>query len=114
MGLFESMLQAEIGPDDPLRSAKEGLRAVGRPDLAELLNCYQLAVNVLKHGDGQSYRRLLEQTDQLPFKVKTKDQAFFDEGDVSEIPLLVDADEAFVGGLADTIEATLHAIKIRY
>jgi len=42
------------------------------------------AINVLKHGHGSSYNRLLQRSQKLPFRIKQLDERFFREGDVSD------------------------------
>jgi hypothetical protein len=56
----------------------------------------QLAINVLKHGRGRSYDALVAKSDRLPFRIKRPGEAFFFEGDVSEIATLIEVDDAFV------------------
>ncbi len=42
------------------RKLKASLLVSGRDDLADRIHQYYLAINVLKHGTGASYRELLD------------------------------------------------------
>jgi len=92
MGVFEAQLQQHFGWGNVPADLNDALRRVGRDDLVIRLSDIRDAVNVLKHGEGRSYERLLSRKD-----------AFFDEGDVSEISRLIEADSRFV-------EATVAAL----
>ena len=48
---------------------RNSLIATGQVELADRVRIYYLAVDVLKHGPGGSYEKLL-QTDELPFPIK--------------------------------------------
>jgi hypothetical protein len=60
-------------------------------------------VNVLKHGRGRSYDALVAEAVTLPFRVKLPEEAFFNEGDVSEVSALIEVDDRFVLLCADVI-----------
>lgn len=94
--VFEVLLQQKKGWPNPFQEVDARLREGGKSDLADRLLDYRNAINVLKHGEGRSYEKLLARKDVLLFKVKDKDQAYFNEGDVAEGLRLVDADHAFV------------------
>ncbi|WP_157178309.1 hypothetical protein [Terriglobus roseus] len=68
-------------------------------------------INVLKHGKGSSYERLLAQKDKLPFLLKAPDQRFFHEGDVSEPDTLVEVDDAFVAACAELVIACFIVVE---
>jgi hypothetical protein len=110
--LFESLLQSQTGWDEPFNRLKERLKEVGRLELAEAFSDYQLAVNVLKHGEGQSYRRLLAKTSKLEFKIKPEGEPFFHEGDVSEVDVLIDVDEQFVRRCAALIQEVSSIVRL--
>ncbi|WP_426290432.1 hypothetical protein [Sphingomonas sp. TWP1-3-1] len=103
MGVFEAQLQQHFGWGNVPADLNDALRRVGRDDLVIRLSDIRDAVNVLKHGEGRSYERLLSRKDALTFLVKGREEAFFDEGDVSEISRLIEADSRFV-------EATVAAL----
>jgi hypothetical protein len=102
--LFGSLLQSEMGWAEPFERLKEDLKQSGNAGLAETFNDYQLAINVLKHGMGRSYQRLLAKSSELEFKVKPEGEPFFFEGDVSEVSTLIDVDEQFVRRCAALIQ----------
>jgi hypothetical protein len=108
--LFESLLQSEMGWAEPWDRLKEYLKKSGKIALAETLNDYQLAINVLKHGQGRSYQQLLQKSSKLEFKVKPEGEPFFFEGDVSEVGVLIDVDEQFVRRCAALIQQANHAL----
>lgn len=58
-GLFEARMQGHFKRGPFSRKLQAALIAGGRNDLADRLHKYYLAVNVLKHGTGASYRELL-------------------------------------------------------
>ncbi|MCF4165855.1 hypothetical protein L2U69_09395 [Zavarzinia compransoris] len=102
--LFESRMQQHIPQGSFFGQLKQRLNAAGRNNLAERLHSYYLAVNVLKHGQGDSYNQLLN-IPNLPFEVKRPGDSFFDEGDISEPEGLVNVtSQGFFGGLIDTLE----------
>jgi hypothetical protein len=70
----------------------------------------KLAVNVLKHGEGRSYKELLDKP-ALPFKLKKPGEAFFNEGDVAEVHTLIEVDDAFVIDCARTIREVSDVIQ---
>ncbi len=65
---------------------------------------FRKAINVLKHGKGSSYDWLVARSDLLPFRVRQPNEAFLQEGDVSEGWWLIDVDKDFVLELASLIE----------
>jgi hypothetical protein len=110
--LFESLLQSEMEWTDPFDRLKECLKQSPKSELAETFNDYQLAINVLKHGDRPSYRRLLTKSPKLGFKVKPEGEAFFFEGDVSEVSVLVDVDERLVRRCAALIQEVSTIVRL--
>jgi hypothetical protein len=74
--LFESLLQSQPGWDEPFKRLKEYLGQSDHTDLAETFSDYQLAVNVLKHGDGRSYRQLLPKASKLDSRSSRKESRF--------------------------------------
>lgn len=57
---------------------------------------FYYAINVLKHGKGSSYTKLLEKKSSLPFEITQADSFFRNEGDVSEIETLIYVDDKFL------------------
>jgi hypothetical protein len=111
--LFESLLQSEMGWTEPFDRLKERLAQSGNIELAETFDDYQLAINVLKHGKGRSYRQLLAKASKLEFKVKPEGEPFFFEGDVSEVSVLIDVDDRFVMRCAALIQEASAIIRLR-
>jgi len=95
----------------PFRELDQQLRARGLNSVADDFMTYRLAINVLKHGYGDSYEQLLRR-DNVPFRVKPCDENFFEEGDIGEIPGLVLVDDDFVHSCARVIEEALTALRI--
>ncbi|SFR44380.1 hypothetical protein SAMN04488005_2024 [Yoonia tamlensis] len=58
-GLFEARMQHHFKRGPFSRKLRAALLAAKQPDLADRIHKYYLAVNVLKHGTGASYRELL-------------------------------------------------------
>lgn len=58
--LFEARMQHHFRRGPFSRKLKAALLEAGQGDLAERVHAYYLAVNVLKHGAGASYRELLD------------------------------------------------------
>ena len=108
---FEGLLQQKKGWKDTFQELDRTLRAAGHADLADRFIDHRDAINVLKHGDGRSYQKLLARRDALPFVVKAKGDRFFDEGDVSEGIRLVDADHAFVRQCSDIVQEVVEALR---
>lgn len=77
------------------------------------MNDYQSAINVLKHGKGRSYDYLVSRYNHLDFKIKLPSENFFDEGNVSEVTILVDVDDNFVMGCAHVIEDVSRALQTK-
>ena len=108
---FEARLQDVLGAADGFAAADEVLKNAGEDALSEEFSDFRKAVNALKHGQGRSYDALVSKSNRLPFRVKLPDEGFFFEGDVSEVDILVDADDAFVLRCATIIQDVADAIK---
>ncbi|CRY18731.1 hypothetical protein [Burkholderia pseudomallei] len=111
--IFEARLQDGLDCNDGFgfRDAGEILERAGFSALRRQLEDMVLAINVLKHGRGRSYDALVAKADALPFRIKRPDEAFFEEGDVSEIQTLIEVDETFVRTCADVIYEVADAIR---
>lgn len=109
--VFEALLQQKKGWANPFEALDRQLRSDNETDLAGRFRDYRDAINVLKHGAGRSYERLLARKATLPFIVKDRGERFFDEGDVSEGIRLIKADHAFVRQCAEIIQQVVHALR---
>lgn len=113
MALFESVLQQAYGWTRTFAELDAHLRADGKADLADRFADFKNAINVLKHGQGGSYEKLLERRDSLPFAVKPKDENYFCEGDVSEVTSLVEPTVEFVEACGSIIQEVTDALRKR-
>lgn len=102
--LFESLLQDIMSWQEPFKEVGPFLKSRGEDTLEERFTNYKDAINVLKHGKGRSYEKLLGKVGTLDFNVKNIDEYFFNEGDVSEVNVLIDVDDHFLKRSAKIIE----------
>lgn len=109
--MFEAILQDGLNCSDGFRGAGQILANNGKVDLKARFEDLQMAVNVLKHGQGRSYNALVEKAERLPFRIKQPGETFFSEGDVSEVSTLIEVDDAFVLGCAEVIREVSEAIR---
>lgn len=109
--MFDAALQDQLQCNDGLRDANRMLEEAGMAELRDVFMNLQLAVNVLKHGRGRSYDALITVAATLPFRIKMPDEAFFNEGDVSEISTLVEVNDQFVLLCADVIKQVSYALN---
>jgi hypothetical protein len=109
--MFDARLQDGLSCEDGFREAGKVLRAAGYDALAKTFDEFQLAVNVLKHGRGRSYEALVTRAADLPFRIRLPTEAFFAEGDVSEISTLVRVDDKFVLDCVDLIRRVSEAVQ---
>lgn len=93
--IFEASLQARLNCKDGFSEVKTILAQQEEADLNETFQNLYTAINVLKHGRGHSYDKLVAKAS-IPFRVKLPNEAFFSEGDVSEVSILIEVDDAFV------------------
>ncbi|MDP9907926.1 hypothetical protein J2W27_000019 [Variovorax boronicumulans] len=100
--LFEANLQDVFGSEG-FEATRRVLSEQDELKAAERFDNVYLAINVLKHGYGRSYKALVERADSLPFKVKRNGEEFFNEGDVTEVRTLVEVDDDFIQLCADVI-----------
>ena len=97
--LFEARMQHHFKRGPFSRKLKALLLESGKTDLADKVHQYYLAVNVLKHGKGASYRELLNAPSPLVTLKPTQDT---DEADAPAS--LVDVSvTGFFDGLTTTI-----------
>jgi hypothetical protein len=109
--LFEAILQDGLCCSDGFREATDILDREGEAVLKERFCDLQLAINVLKHGRGRSYDALVAKSGALRFRVKLPGEAFFCEGDVSEVSTLIEVDDTFVLSCAEVISEVTEAIR---
>ena len=109
--LFEAILQDGLSCSDGFREAADILDREDEAVLKEHFNDLQLAINVLKHGRGRSYDALVAKAGALRFRVKLPGEAFFCEGDVSEVSTLIEIDDTFVLSCAEVIREVSEAIR---
>ncbi len=99
--LFEARMQHHFKRGPFSRKLRAKLLDSGRTDLAERIHKYYLAINVLKHGKGASYRELLDAPTSL-FLVKPAESII--SGDMHAPAGLIDVGvPGFFDGLATTI-----------
>ncbi len=101
--IFESMLQSGLVCSDGFAEALKYLDRDGEDELQKRFSQFASAINILKHGRGRSYDTLLDEADDLPFRLKRPNERFFFEGDVSEVSTLIKVDDQFVLGCARVI-----------
>ena len=109
--IFEAHLQDSLNCKNGFRKAKQILDNEAEYELKELFENYYSAINVLKHGKGSSYEFLVAKAETLPFQIKLPEQAFFSEGDVSEISTLIQVDEYFIQDCANLIRDVSQVIN---
>jgi hypothetical protein len=109
--MFEAILQDGLNCTDGFREAAQILDNEGEPALKERFEDLQMAVNVLKHGKGRSYNALVAKAGNLRFRMKMPDEAFFAEGDVTEVSTLIEVDDAFVLRCAEVIRVVSDVIR---
>lgn len=109
--LFEARMQHHFRRGPFSRKLKSLLLETGQKDLADRVHQYYLAINVLKHGKGASYRELLKTPSALvvvkPTEDTTADEAHPTAG-------LVDVSvPGFFDGLTTTILDAYHFLENR-
>lgn len=101
--LFDAILQEGFACRNGFVKAKAILIQRREVELHNRFEDFIRAINVLKHGRGESYNSLVAKFESLPFKIKLPDQNFFYEGDVSEVSTLVEVTDKFVLDCAELI-----------
>jgi hypothetical protein len=112
--IFEASLQDRLKCNDGFREAETILDQQGEHELKEQFFDFATAINVLKHGKGRSYEALVAKAAKLPFRVKLPNEAFFFEGNVSEVSTLVEVDDEFVqqcGGVIGRVSEVLRRAR---
>lgn len=80
--VFEARMQGHFKRGPLARKVEAALLSAGQTDLADRLHQYYLAINVLKHGTGASYRELVNNGSTL-IVVKQAAGAKFNSEEVS-------------------------------
>lgn len=106
---FEARMQHHFKRGPFSRKLKTLLLESKQPDLADRLHKYYLAVNVLKHGKGASYRELLKSPTSL-FAVTAPPADPRDEAQANQSLIDVTA-PGFFEGLTDTIIEAYHFLE---
>lgn len=112
--LFDSILQEGLSCRNGFEKAKKVLVQNGKIELNNRFNDFICAINVLKHGRGNSYNILVEKYELLPFRIKLPWESFFNEGDVSEVSTLIEVDDKFVLNCAELIEQVSKDIRDKF
>ena len=107
--IFEARMQHHFKRGPFSRKLKALLLESKQPDLADRLHKYYLAVNVLKHGKGASYRELLNSPTSL-FDVKSPQAANSEEAQPTAGLIDVTA-PGFFDGLTTTIVDAYHFLE---
>ena len=107
--IFEARMQHHFKRGPFSRKLKALLLESKELDLAERLHKFYLAVNVLKHGKGASYRALLNSPTSL-FDVKSPQTANSDETQPS-VSLIDVTALGFFAGLTTTIADAYHFLE---
>ncbi|MDF1929659.1 hypothetical protein PGH45_05695 [Legionella pneumophila] len=74
--MFEANLQDILGCKNGFARAKEILKNKGQSTTKERFDDLCCAINVLKHGRGDSYNTLVKKAKNLPFRVKLPHESF--------------------------------------
>lgn len=112
--LFEAILQDVLECKNGFKELERILDKEDEQAIKESFKNVYFAINVLKHGRGQSYDALVERaTGGLPFRIKLPAESFLNEGDVSEIPTLIQVDHAFIQHCADLIHQVGNLVQRR-
>lgn len=109
--LFEARMQHHFRRGPFSQKLKSLLLKADQPDLANRVHQYYLAINVLKHGKGASYRELLNTPNTL-FIVKPPEDIIADE-EHAPTGLIDVSVPGFFDGLIKTILEAYHFLENR-
>jgi hypothetical protein len=110
--IFEALLQDRLNCNNGFAEAKDILKKAGDLHLLTQFTDLELAINALKHGRGRSYNTIVANDGgAILSKVKSPNEHFFDEGDVSEISTLIDVDDKFIHSCVQIISQVSESIK---
>ena len=107
--LFEARMQHHFRRGPFSRKLRSLLLEAGKNDLADRVHQYYLAINVLKHRKGASYRELLKTPSTL-FVVKPAEDITVDEAPAGLVDVSV---SGFFDGLTTTILEAYHFLENR-
>jgi hypothetical protein len=93
--IFDAHLQDALECEDGFACAERQLLERGQTQLHEQFLHFRKAINVLKHGQGASYRRLLKDVGKLPFELSREDDQEV-EGVVNDIGGYIIVDDRFI------------------
>lgn len=113
--LFESNIQSFYSPEKNTFAQMLTTLKNSRIDHTDLIKkfCYfRNAINALKHGIGTSYKELVAKNNFLPFEITIPNNNFRKEGDISEIPILVNVDEKFISNLMDILTECYKVVEL--
>lgn len=109
--VFESRMQRHFKRGPLARKVKAALIEAGQKDLANQLHQHYLAVNVLKHGTGASYRELLSDKECLFVVKQATESAATPDG--TSTGLIDVTAPGFFDGLAETILAAYQFLEAK-
>lgn len=104
--LFEARMQHHFKRGPFSRKLKAKLLDAGQADLAGRIHYFYLAINVLKHGTGASYRELIDKPTTL-FNVKPVKRQQSDDADAGERPKATGIIDVGAPGFFDALASTL-------
>lgn len=107
--VFEARMQHHFKRGPFSRKLKGLLVEAGQGDLADRVHGYYLAINVLKHGKGASYRELLK----FPSALVTLNAPSEEEEQSEQAGLIDVAADGFFEGLSATILDAYHFLENR-
>ena len=108
--LFESVVQDSTKCKNGFAEVRRCLEVQKETALAKRFSQFYAAVNVLKHGRGESYESLLRDN-QLPFRIERAGAPLFVEYDLTGVATLVDADDRFVLDCAQLIRNVSDVVR---
>ncbi len=110
--IFEAVLQDQLNCKKGFDEAEIILKQAGEITILQKFIDIKFAVNVLKHGHGQSYNALIiKNGGTLISQIKQPTENIFNEGDVSEVTTLIDVDDKFIEGCVKIIEKVSKVIQ---
>lgn len=110
--LFEAYLQKQLNCRNGFSDIKRILKESDEELLFKKFSDIELAINALKHGEGKSHQSLVtKKGGVLETLIKDNHNQFLNEGDVSEVDVLVDVNNKFVIECIDVITKVTEFIK---
>lgn len=110
--MFEAILQDELECKNGFVDAKIILQQQNANELYENFIDMELAINILKHGQGRSYNTLIAKNGgTLRRYIKELNEDNFEEGDIANIQTLIEVDDDFVIHCSNTIYEVAETVK---